>query len=125
VSAIPNLRRLTSRVKYALPRGQTLPNDVWERRHRGILTLLWFHVIAVPLFGIAQGYGVRHCLIEGTAIAAPALMASFGHSRKVRAALVSLGLLTSSALLVHLSGGYIEAHFHFFVMIVVLTLYED
>lgn len=28
-------------------------------------------------------------------------------------------------MLVHLSGGYIEAHFHFFVVIVVLTLYED
>lgn len=36
-------------------------------------------------------------------------------SRKARACLVSLGLLTSSALLVHFSGGYIEAHFHFFV----------
>jgi PAS domain S-box-containing protein len=116
---------LLNRIQYALPRGQTLPEDVWQRRHRGILTLLWLHVIGLPLFGIAQGYGVAHCLAEGAAIAVPATLATFVGGRKIRAALVSLGLLTSSALLVHFSGGYIEAHFHFFVMIVVLTLYED
>jgi PAS domain S-box-containing protein len=114
-----------SRIQYALPRGQTLPKASWERRHQGILKLLWLHVVGVPIFGIARGYGVGHCLIEATFIATPALLASFGRSRKARAGFVSLGLLTSSALLVHLSGGYIEAHFHFFVMIVVLTLYED
>jgi diguanylate cyclase (GGDEF)-like protein len=37
----------------------------------------------------------------------------------------SLGLITCSALLVHVSGGLIEAHFHFFVVIILLTLYED
>src|SRR5256885_1753629 len=33
--------------------------------------------------------------------------------------------MTSSALLVHLSGGYIEFHFHFFVMVGLLALYQD
>ena len=33
--------------------------------------------------------------------------------------------MTSSGVLVHLSGGYIEAHFHFFVMLGVIFLYED
>ena len=33
--------------------------------------------------------------------------------------------MTSSALLVHVWDGVIEAHFHFFVMVVVLALYED
>jgi hypothetical protein len=45
--------------------------------------------------------------------------------RRVRSALGSLGLVSSSAILTHFSGGYIEAHFHFFVMIGVLTLYQD
>src|SRR5207247_2622864 len=30
-----------------------------------------------------------------------------------------------SALLVHVSGGYVEFHFHFFVMVIVVSLYED
>jgi len=43
----------------------------------------------------------------------------------VRAVLASLGLITASAVLVHLSGGYIEMHFHFFVMVVIIALYQD
>ena len=39
--------------------------------------------------------------------------------------MASLGLLTSSAFIVHLSNGNIEAHFHFFVVISVVTLYQD
>jgi PAS domain S-box-containing protein len=37
----------------------------------------------------------------------------------------SLGLVTSSGFLVHLVGGYIEVHFHFFVMVIVIALYQD
>jgi diguanylate cyclase (GGDEF)-like protein len=37
----------------------------------------------------------------------------------------TLGLLTASAVLVHLSGGLIEFHFHFFVMLFVVTFYQD
>jgi PAS domain S-box-containing protein len=37
----------------------------------------------------------------------------------------SFGLITSSAILVHFSGGYIEMHFHFFVMMVIIALYQD
>jgi diguanylate cyclase (GGDEF)-like protein/PAS domain S-box-containing protein len=39
--------------------------------------------------------------------------------------LASFGLLTSSAVLVHLSGGLTETHFHFFVMIGLIALYQD
>ena len=39
--------------------------------------------------------------------------------------MVSLGLLTSSAVLVHLWDGQIEAHFHFFVMVTILACYEE
>src|SRR6185312_1942069 len=44
---------------------------------------------------------------------------------RLRVAAASFGLITASAMLVHLSGGVVEAHFHFFVMIGVLTLYQD
>ena len=39
--------------------------------------------------------------------------------------LQTFGLVTASALLVHLSGGRIELHFHFFVMMSVIVLYQD
>jgi hypothetical protein len=46
-------------------------------------------------------------------------------SRRLRSMMVAMGLLTSSALLVHLTGGLIESHFHFFVIVPLLTLYGD
>ena len=46
-------------------------------------------------------------------------------SRRNRAVAVCVGLLTSSAVVVHLMNGAIEGHFHFFVMVSVLALYED
>lgn len=36
-----------------------------------------------------------------------------------------MGLLTAAATMVDISGGLIEMHFSFFVIIVALTLYED
>ena len=123
---LPALAELPGRIRQALPQGQTLPGDVWRRRHRAMLTILWLHAPALALFGVIQGFGVPHSLLEGGIIAAFALLASMPtRSRKVPSALVSAGLLTSSAVLVHMSGGFIEAHFHFFVMVVLLSLYED
>jgi len=48
-----------------------------------------------------------------------------GLANRVRAAVATVGLILASTLLVHLSGGYIEAHFHFFVMMAVIVLYQD
>jgi PAS domain S-box-containing protein len=45
--------------------------------------------------------------------------------RRMRASLVTIGLVSASSALVHLSGGYIEAHFHFFIILVFIILYHD
>jgi diguanylate cyclase (GGDEF)-like protein len=113
-------------VRDALPQGQTLPDAEWRRRHHALLILLWAHVVALPIFAITQGFGIVHSLIEGVPIALLAYLAILAGDRKrLASACVSLGLITSSAVLVHIWGGVIEAHFHFFVMIALLSLYED
>ena len=43
----------------------------------------------------------------------------------LRAAATTYGLLATSAILVHLTHGLIEAHFHFFVMLIVVAVYHD
>ncbi|HEX9445544.1 MAG TPA: GAF domain-containing protein, partial [Candidatus Binatia bacterium] len=69
---------------------------------------------------------ILHTAGEGLIVAAFALIARWkGGGRTFQATVVGLGLMTSSAILVHLSGGYIEMHFHFFVMLVFLALYQD
>jgi signal transduction histidine kinase len=115
-----------ARVRRLLPRGRTLPDHEFRRRHRALLALLWLHALLVPLWGVARGFSVGHSLIEGGAIAVCAVAATLvGPRRPSGPLLVALGLLTASAVIVHLSGGVIEAHFHFFVVVVLLTLYED
>ncbi|MDQ3681399.1 MAG: hypothetical protein M3378_12865 [Actinomycetota bacterium] len=55
-----------------------------------------------------------------------ASVATFRRShRRLSTVVAALGLFTSSAVLVHLSGGVIEMHSHYFVMVGVITLYQD
>jgi PAS domain S-box-containing protein len=45
-------------------------------------------------------------------------------SRNMRSTTASLGLLTASAILVHIFNGYIEAHFYYFFVLVIISMYE-
>src|SRR4029079_1901562 len=63
---------------------------------------------------------------EGSVVAAIAVVASHKKlGRTAQSSIASLGLVTPSAILVQLSCGYIEAHFHFFVMLAVISIYQD
>jgi diguanylate cyclase (GGDEF)-like protein len=109
-----------------LPTGQLLTPEVWARRHRGIVWLLWLHVAGVVGFAMVRGYGLLHGLQEASLVAVFALPAAHpAVGRRARSAVAVLGLVTASAVIVHLSGGVVEAHFHFFVMVGVITLYQD
>ena len=114
------------RILRSLPEGRSLPAGVWRRRHRGILVLLWVQAVALTAFALATGNDGGHSLFEGSVVAAMALGATSTRlSRTFRALIASLGLVTSAAVLTHLSGGYIEMHFHFFVMLGVIALYQS
>jgi diguanylate cyclase len=120
------LRRVAQIAWQWLPQGQLLPDHIWRLRHQTIVWLLWAHVAGLTAFGLLQGQSVPHMMVEGGFLALPALLAgSEWAGMKLRVAAASFGLITASAILVHLWGGVIEAHFHFFVMIGVLTLYQD
>jgi signal transduction histidine kinase len=114
------------RVRALLPEGGGLPDDVWERRHRAIVALLWANAIGLAAFGLIQGYGVIHALSESGIVAVAALAAwSFRKSHSAGSVIATLGLMTASGILVHFSQGSIEAHFHFFVMVTIIILYQD
>src|SRR5437879_6248988 len=116
-----------ARLRKLLPQVGSILGEDWRRRHAGIMILLWVNVVAIPIYGIATGHlSLVHNVDSGVALAVlAALGAAPRLSRKLRTAFASLGLLAAAALLVHDSGGLIEAHFYFFVLIIVLTLYED
>jgi signal transduction histidine kinase len=109
-----------------LPQGRALPEEDWRRRHRVILGLLWFHVPVIIVFAVIRHYTVLHGIGDSSIVAGSALIAGWKDGgRRVRMAAATFGLVSSSAVLVHLSGGSIEMHFHFFVMIGVITMYHD
>lgn len=122
-----------------LPTGGVLPREVWIQRHRFLLVLTWSHAIVIALLGPLLGYTwefsfaaltndgtVLHVLLEGSVVALFAAAAGWRRiNPTLQSVLVALGLTSSSAIFVHLSGGYIELHFHFFVMIVFLAFYQE
>ena len=137
-SAAAGLRqRILDTLTY-IPQGDTIPEESWRVRHRGIVVLLALH--APLLFALGRFDGTESLITGATLTAKPiehvvigivgilalaglAMVPQLG--RRLRTGVASIGLMTASALLVYFSGGFIEAHFHFFVMVGVIALYED
>ena len=114
-------------LKHWLPKGQLLPEHVLRRRHHSICVLLWLHVPALFAFGMLFGHhSLVHVAFDCSLVAMCGIGASNERFRmKARVIAASFGLITCSAVVVDLWNGQTEAHFHFFVMIGVLTLYQD
>lgn len=110
-----------------LPRGGELPAEESQRRHRGLVAFLWVNVAAVLVLTAAVGrFDAIHTIAHGMAIVPLVLLASTRRlGQKLRSIGVVLGLMTAAAQFVHISGGVLETHFYFFVLVVLLTLYED
>jgi diguanylate cyclase (GGDEF)-like protein len=110
-----------------LPHGGSLPESEWRLRHRVVVSLLGVMAVVVPVYALATPrVHVASYAGEFAAVLAFGAIATWnGASRRWRSVGASLGLLTAAATLVDISGGLIEMHFTFFVIIVVLTLYEE
>jgi hypothetical protein len=46
------------------PTGQLLTLEVWARRHRRIVWLLWLHVAGIAAFALARGQSLGHALAK-------------------------------------------------------------
>ncbi len=108
-----------------LPRGNTLDAKVWRRRHLLLQWILLLHVPGLFLFGLGVGRGLTFTF---WAVAPLGLCIAGGmltQHRRFASLSITAGLVYCSAALVGLSRGSIEAHFHFFVMIGFIALYQD
>jgi diguanylate cyclase (GGDEF)-like protein len=119
-------RELLARAVIAWPRGGLLPAANWKRRHLALSLVLMWHFPLLLGFGLFRGYPVAHSFVDA-AIPLLFTVVAFlpGLRRGWRSVSVATGLISCSVILVHLSQGLIEAHFHFFVMVALLTLYQD
>jgi diguanylate cyclase (GGDEF)-like protein len=117
---------LWRRFREALPEGRAIAEEVWQRRHRGLIVLLWLHVPLIFLYAIARDKGVVHSVQEASIVAIAGIAARVGpKTRRFQSLAVTVGLVNASAILVHISGGVIELHFHYFVILAALSLYHD
>ena len=110
-----------------LPRGRALPPEVWAARHRGLLFVLAAHLVVLPAFAVTQGWSLAAAwafdlvpaAVRRRRAASPQLAAPSARR------LCAIALLSCSAVLVVAWHGTIEAHFHYFVMVGALALYEE
>jgi diguanylate cyclase (GGDEF)-like protein len=120
------IRGLKEKAARLLPQGRQLPQAVWERRHRAIVRLGFASALALILFAWTQGYGQLAAVVVLTAVAGPLLVAVHpALGRRWRSMAATLSLMGASVALVQIWSGVTESHFIFFVMIGVVSLYQD
>jgi len=129
IDATPEVRAaarwLAARLLEYLPRGNTLDERTWRRRHRLLQWVLLLHLPALALLGLALGDSIA---MIGYSLIGPVLGLVLGAvvpNRRLASFFVTGGLVFCSAALVVLTAGSIEAHFHFFILIGFIALYQD
>ena len=121
-----------------IPDGSTIPDETWENRHKYFIVAVLAHVPILLAIGLVEGtesavtgmtlpsISLEMLLLELGIITGFALVAAVPRlDRRLRTVLAATGLAFCSGTLVHVTGGYIEAHFHFFVAIGIVAIYED
>jgi len=106
-----------------LPHGALLPEEDWRWRHGAARLVVAAHLPVLLLWAlVAEPREAWAVLLPLVAL----LLASLpSGSRTLRSLACTLGLLCCSALVVHLADGATEGHFHFFVTVAVIALYQD
>ncbi len=113
------------RVAEFLPRGNLLDDDVWRKRHNILQWLLLLHLPALILFGFYLKHPPLTILITVTPIAVLRVLGGLPANRRLASFFTTAGIVYCSAALVALANGAIEAHFHFFIIVGFIALYQD
>jgi GAF domain-containing protein/anti-sigma regulatory factor (Ser/Thr protein kinase) len=108
------------------PSGDFTSDASWRARHTGILVVVWAHVVGVPLIGWRRQIPP----VEAALISAPIALFAIAATvpllhRRLRAVFATAALLFSSAILVYFFNGLTEVNFHYFVMVVLVSMYQD
>jgi len=108
-----------------LPRGNTLDDRAWQKRHVFLQGLLLLHLPALFVFGVLRGRTAWDTMVVLSVPAGCLVLGRLIRHRRAASVLITAGLTYCSAVLVSFAGGSIEAHFHFFIMIGFIALYQD
>ena len=115
---------LWGRLRDYMPDTDMLPDDEWQARHRVVLVALVGLVAVTSAVGVAR-QGLGHGLLDMAVVYVALGYAVRTRNRLAGMAVVSLGILVSSSMMVHFTDGLIESHFTYFVVLPVIALYHD
>ena len=117
---------VVARLRALLPTGGSLAYADFKRRHRAVLYLIFAQAAGTLVFGLANHVNPIEVVLDCLFIAGLGGLAAIEVlAPRFRTAIATLALISTSAIIVRFSGGLIEAHFHFFVMLAVIALYQD
>ncbi len=120
------LRDRLARFRDALPHGNMLRPETWAHRHLLITRFALAQAVALGGFALLMGRGIVEAVVSMLLVAAPAVLGMVPSApRMLRMLSAVVSLMSASAVLVDLTHGLTEAHFHFFVMLGVVSLYQD
>ncbi|WP_375491126.1 putative bifunctional diguanylate cyclase/phosphodiesterase [uncultured Jatrophihabitans sp.] len=114
------------RIREWLPRGHTLRPAAWTYRHQRITAFAIVQALGIGVFALLRGYDMATAVLSVLIVGTPALVGLMTTlPRTMRMLSVVFSLMSASATLVDLTNGLTEAHFHFFVMVGVVSLYQE
>jgi signal transduction histidine kinase len=108
-----------------LPRGRGLAEPDFEARHRLVTAVLGLHLPIIVAYAMFSHHTFDVGLLAASPVAVLLASALVPGGRLRRSLASSLGLLVASAVLVHLSMGMIEMHFHYFLAVAIIALYQE
>ena len=87
------------------------------------MAILLGQAVALAPFALFRDSSLAVALLSTGVPLTMGLLASYRRFPRVaRASLAAVGLMVESSIAVYLSGGVIEAHFHHFVMVLIVAL---
>lgn len=110
---------------FRIPVGGAIDDEQFARRHSIVVGVLAAHFPVLFAIGVLNGYAVWHAALESVPVLAFAAFARSGRTRLLGSIPSCLGLVYAAATLVHFTGGIVESHFHWFVVLPLASLYID
>ncbi|MCU1691676.1 MAG: integral rane sensor signal transduction histidine kinase [Frankiales bacterium] len=118
------LSRRADALRDWLPTGRALSERDFAWRHRAVCLALAAH-LPVLLVLASLRVSLLHGLAETAGVGLLLGLSRGPVSRRTAALSATIGLLSCSALLVHLYDGRTELHFHYFAAVALVALYQD
>jgi methyl-accepting chemotaxis protein len=101
-----------------------MPSKVDAKKDRVIAIVLVLHFVIIFFYSFLTDH-LHIISVAVVALLLPLLTCYLKPGSLLSRSFLALGLIADSAILIHLSNGLVEIHFHLFIILVLLSIYYD